>query len=241
MMKDKGSASTPLIFSRKMEEKMMNYKQMKNTLEKMANENYEDFIKALISVEKGINDKDALDKLYTDYMENNSMTLLNDEFDYMIDELRENGQLKENASIQEEDNNLVNVVGNIVGDIEVVERENKNGEPFKVANFSIVSNDENGDKFYTNCSAYGEKSDIPKEFKQGDFVKVFGQVRTSMDDNGKEYSNVRVLSSKLLKAKEQMKNQVEDKDSVLGAIKKYKAEEQIKPSDKKETSKEAER
>lgn len=180
-------------------------------------------------------------KLYTDYMENDSMSLLNDEFDYMIDELRENGQLKENAAIQEEDNDLVNVVGNIVGDVEVVERENKNGEPFKVANFSIVSNDENGDKFYTNCSAYGEKSDITKEFKQGDFIKVFGQIRTSMDDNGKEYSNVRVLSSKLLKAKEQMKNQVEDKDSVLGAIKKYKAEEQTKSSDKKETSKEAER
>lgn len=219
----------------------MNYRQMRNTLEKMANENHEDYTKALISFEKGINDKDALDKLYTDYMENDSMSLLNDEFDYMIDELRENGQLKENATIQEEDNDLVNVVGNIVGDVEVVERENKNGESFKVANFSIVSNDENGDKFYTNCSAYGEKSDIPKEFKQGDFVKVFGQVRTSMDDNGKEYSNVRVLSSKLLKAKEQMKNQEESKDSVLGTIKKYKAEEQTKPSDKKETSKEAER
>ena len=219
----------------------MNYRQMRNTLEKMANENHEDYTKALISFEKGINDKDALDKLYTDYMENDSMSLLNDEFDYMIDELRENGQLKENATIQEEDNDLVNVVGNIVGDVEVLERENKNGEPFKVANFSIVSNDENGDKFYTNCSAYGEKSDIPKEFKQGDFVKVFGQIRTSMDDNGKEYSNVRVLSSKLLKTKEQMKNQVEDKDSVLGSIKKYKAEEQINPSDKKETSKEVER
>lgn len=169
------------------------------------------------------------------------MSSLNDEFDYMIDELRENGQLKENATVQDEDNNLVNVVGKIVGDVEIVERGNKNGELFTVANFSIVSNDENGDKFYTNCSAYGEKSDIPKEFKQGDFVKVFGQVRTSMDDKGKEYSNVRVLSSKLLKVKEQMKNQVEDKNSVLGAIKKYKAEEQIKPSDKKETSKEAER
>lgn len=219
----------------------MNYRQMRNTLEKMANENHEDYTKALISFEKGINDKDALDKLYTDYMENDSMSLLNDEFDYMIDELRENGQLKETEAIQEEENNLVNVVGNIVGEVEVVERENKNGEPFKVANFSIVSHDEKGDKFYANCSAYGEKSDIPKEFKQGDFVKVFGQVRTSMDDNGKEYSNVRVLSSKLLKAKEQMKNQVDDKDSVLGAIKKYKAEEQTKPSDKKETSKEAER
>ena len=38
-----------------------------------------------------------------------------------------------------------------------------------------------------------------------------------------------------------MKNQEKTKDSVLGAIKKYKAEEQIKPSDKKETSKESER
>lgn len=169
------------------------------------------------------------------------MTLLNDEFDYMIDELRENGRLKEDAGIEKEDNDLVNIVGNIIGEVEVVERKNKNGEPFKVANFSIVSNDENGDKFYTNCSTYGEKCNIPKDFKQGDFVKVFGQVRTSMDDNGKEYSNVRVLSSKLLKAKEQMKNQVEDKDSVLGAIKKYKAKEQTKLSDKKETSKEAER
>lgn len=220
---------------------MMNYKQMKNTLEKMANENYEDYIKALISVEKGINDKETLDKLYTDYMENNSMTLLNDEFDYMIDELSENGQLKENTAIQEEDNDLINVVGNVVSDVEVIERENKNGEPFKVANFSIISNDENGDKFYTNCSAYGDKSDIPKEFKQGDFVKVFGQVRTSMDDNGREYSNVKVLSSKLLKAKEHMKNQEEKKESVLGAIKKYKAEEQANPSEKKETSKETER
>lgn len=53
----------------------MNYKQMRNALEKMANENYEDFTKALISFEKGINDKDALDKLYTDYMENDSMSL----------------------------------------------------------------------------------------------------------------------------------------------------------------------
>lgn len=73
------------------------------------------------------------------------------------------------------------------------------------------------DKVYTNCSAYGDKIDIPKDFKKGDFVKVFGQVRASMDDNGKVYSYVRVLSSKLLKAKEQMQNQ-EKKESVLGAI-----------------------
>jgi len=44
-----------------------------------------------------------------------------------------------------------------------------------------------------------------------------------MDDDGKVYSNVKVLSSKLLKAKEQMKNQEEKKESVFDAVKKYKA------------------
>ena len=143
--------------------------------------------------------------------------------------------------LQTEKDNLVNIVGNIVGKVDIVERENKNGETFKVANFSVVSKNDEGDKVYHNCSAYGEKSDIPKDFKKGDFVKLFGQIRTSVDDNGKEHTNIRVLSSKLLKAKEQMKGQEEKKESVLGAIKKYQAEDKEKPKEKKETSKEAER
>ena len=219
----------------------MNYKEMRNTIEQMANENYEDFTKALISFEKGVNDKEALDILYDNYTNNDSLTLLNEEFDYMIDELRESGQIKENASLEKEDNDLVNIVGNIVGDVEVVERENKSGEAFKVVNFSVVSKDDDGNKHYTNCSAYGEKGDILKDFKKGDFVKLFGQERKSIDDHGKEHTNVRILSSKLLKAKEQMKSQEEKKESVLGAIKKFKAEEKANPTEKKEASKEAER
>ena len=202
---------------------------MRNTLEQMANENHEDFAKALISFEKGINDKDALDKLYQEYMDNDSMSLLNDEFDYLIDELRENGQIKDSASIEKEYNDLVNIVGNIVGEVETIERENKNGEAFKVVNFSVVSKDDEGNKIYTNCSAYGDKGDIPKNFKQGDFVKLFGQIRISIDDNGKEHTNIRILSSKLLKAKEQMKGRDEKKESVLGAIKEYQVEDKEKP------------
>ena len=40
-----------------------------------------------------------------------------------------------------------------------------------MANFSAVYKDNDGNKVYHNCSAYGEKSDISKDFKQGDFVK----------------------------------------------------------------------
>lgn len=219
----------------------MDYKAMRNQIEDMVNDNHKDFVKAIISMEKGINDESALDKLYDAYMDNDTVNLLHEEFDYMIEELREQGQIKDLPYVQTEKDNLVNIGGNIVEKVDIVERENKNGETFKVANFSVVSKNDEGDKVYHNCSAYGEKSDIPKDFKQGDFVKLFGQIRTSVDDNGKEHTNIRVLSSKLLKAKEQMKGQEEKKGSVLGAIKKYQAEDKEKPKEKKETSKEAER
>jgi len=219
----------------------MDYKTMRNQIEDMVNDNHKDFIKAIISMEKGINDKSALDKLYDAYMDNDSLNLLHEEFDYMIEDLREQGQIKDLPYVQEEKDNLINIVGNIVGEVDVVERENKNGEAFKVANFSVVSKDDEGNKIYHNCSAYGEKSDIPKDFKQGDFVKLFGQIRTSIDDNGKEHSNIRILFSKLLKAKEQMKGQEEKKESVLGTIKKYQAEDKEKPNEKKEVNKEVER
>lgn len=222
-------------------DKNMDYKAMRNQIEDMVNDNHKDFVKAIISMEKGINDESALDKLYDAYMDNDTVNLLHEEFDYMIEDLREQGQIKDLPYVKEEKDNLINVVGNIVGEVDIVERENKNGEAFKVANFYVVSKDDEGHKVYHNCSAYGEKSDIPKEFKQGDFVKLFGQIRTSIDDNGKEHSNIRIFSSKLLKAKEQMREQEEKKESVLGAIKKYQAEDKEKPKEKKEATKEAER
>ena len=207
----------------------------------MVNDDHKDFIKAIISMEKGINDERALDKLYDAYMDNDSLNLLHEEFDYMIEDLKEQGHIKDLPYVQEEKDNLINIVGNIVEEVDVVERENKNGEAFKVANFSVISKDDEGNKVYHNCSAYGEKSDIPKDFKQGDFVKLFGQIRTSIDDNGREHSNIRILSSKLLKAKELMKGQEEKKESILGAIKKYQAEDKEKPKENRATNKEAER
>ena len=72
-------------------------------------------------------------------------------------------------------------------------------------------------------------------------MKLFGQIRTSIDDNGKEHSNSRIFSSRLLKAKEQMRGQEEKKESVLGAIKKYQAEDKEKSKEKRKATKETER
>ena len=77
--------------------------------------------------------------------------------------------------------------------------------------------------------------------QRGDFVKIFGQVKTSIDNNGKEHKNVRILSSKLLKSKEQVKkSQDKDKKSILGQIKSFKTDDKTK-SNKKYHSKGTER
>ena len=66
----------------------MDYKAMRDRIEYIVNDNHRDFVKAIISIEKGINDENVLDKLYDAYMDNDSLNLLHDEFDYMIEDLR---------------------------------------------------------------------------------------------------------------------------------------------------------
>lgn len=64
--------------------KNMNYKAVRDRIEEMVNNNHRDFVKAIISIEKGINDESVLDKLYNAYMDNDSLNLLHEEFDFMI-------------------------------------------------------------------------------------------------------------------------------------------------------------
>ena len=64
--------------------KNMNYKAVRDRIEEMVNNNHRDFVKAIISIEKGINDESVLDKLYNAYMDNDSLNLLQEEFDFMI-------------------------------------------------------------------------------------------------------------------------------------------------------------
>ena len=221
----------------------MGFNETKQTINQMMNDNYKDFITSLVSIEKGINDKRALDVVYEDFMASDNGSLLHEDFDYSIENLREQGRLKEPDAFEMDQDDLVNIVGNVVGEVEVVDRENKDGTAFKVVNFSVVSKDDDGSKTYTNCSAYGEKGEIPKDFKRGDFVKLFGQLRTTVDEYGKKYSNVRILSSKILKSREQMNEKAdkqEKKTSILGAIKDYQKDDKVNDSAKKE-NKEQER
>ena len=103
-------------------DKNMDYKTMRDKIEDMVSDNHKDFVKAVISMEKGINDESALDKLYDAYMDNDTVNLLHEEFDYMIEDLREQGRIKDLPYVQGGDD-LINIVGNVVGKVDVIERE----------------------------------------------------------------------------------------------------------------------
>lgn len=48
-------------------------------------------------------------------MDNYTISLLSEDFDYMIDYMKEQGKIVENVSDIEEKDDLINLVGNIVG------------------------------------------------------------------------------------------------------------------------------
>lgn len=208
----------------------MNYKEIRKEVENMINNNYSDFVKAVVSVELGINDVKGLDLIYDKYMENDSAGLLNENFDYIIDELKEQGKIIDNQTDLSENKKLVNIIGNISGEVEKTEISSG----VNACNFAVVSRNDAGDKVYNNCSAYGNKAKDVENLKQGDFVKIFGEEKLYIDNNGKERKNIRVLSAKLLKSKD-LNNEKPKKESVLGKIADYKKEEkeQSKPKEEK--------
>ena len=62
----------------------MDFLKTKQMIEEMMQKDYKTFVTALISIEKDINNQDALDMMYQKFMNTDEMHLLNDEFDEMI-------------------------------------------------------------------------------------------------------------------------------------------------------------
>lgn len=68
------------------------------------------------------------------------------------------------------DREMININANLVKEAKFAEFE-KDGESVQVANFALVKKYRKG-KEYTNCSVYGEKVEIVKEFEKGDLIHV---------------------------------------------------------------------
>ena len=76
----------------------MEYKDIRKNLKEFSKENYKEFIKALIGIEKGIEDENALDEIYDKYMDNDTIPLLSEEFDCIINEMKNQGKIVESTN-----------------------------------------------------------------------------------------------------------------------------------------------
>ena len=61
--------------------KEKNFKEVKQELEKLKDENYKNYIKAILSIELNIEQEELLDDLYNEYMDNDNFKLINDNFE----------------------------------------------------------------------------------------------------------------------------------------------------------------
>ena len=61
--------------------KEKNFNEIKQELEKLKDENYKNYIKAILSIELNIEQEEILDDLYNEYMENDDFKLINDNFE----------------------------------------------------------------------------------------------------------------------------------------------------------------
>ena len=68
----------------------MEFLEIKQAIEEMMQKDYKTFVTALISIEKDINNQDALDMMYQKFMGIDEIHLLNDEFDEMVSVVRGN-------------------------------------------------------------------------------------------------------------------------------------------------------
>ena len=62
------------------------FKEIKIELEKLKEDDYRNYIKAILSIELNIEQEEILDYLYDKYMDNDHFNLLNDEFE--IEEIK---------------------------------------------------------------------------------------------------------------------------------------------------------
>ncbi len=194
---------------------MKNYDEMKKEIKNMMEESYPDFIKALFSIEAGIEDLQKLDDMYIEFMDEDGYNLLSDD----ILNLATESKTKDDLSKKD---GLVNIMGYVTKDVESKIIQTKDDKAVEVANFSIVLENSKGKKEYTNLSAFDDKIE---EYKKGDLVKVFGKEKISVGSDGKRYKNVNVLKSELIQARSQ---ENKDKKSTLDSINnlKEKAKEQ---------------
>ncbi len=103
---------------------------------------------------------------------------------------------------------MVNINATLVKEPEFTSFERK-GEEVEVVNFTLVKKYGKG-KEYINCSAYGDKAEVAKDFDKGDLIHIFGYFK-EREYNGKTYKNFVVKSYNKIEKKNNKENFEEEK------------------------------
>lgn len=130
---------------------------MQNKLEKYANENYEGFIKDLISLEKGIKDQDTLNQIYSEYMKQDDMQILSKELDDLIESVDKAVEKEKSQSV------YLNVHNSFAKlSVESKYEQDKTYNLVRLPEGSVI-----GDKDYSGASFYPlDKYIYPNKFNE---------------------------------------------------------------------------
>ena len=130
---------------------------MQNKLEKYANENYEGFIKELISLEKGIKDQDTLNQIYSEYMKQDDMQILSKELDDLIESVDKAVEKEKSQSV------YLNVHNSFAKlNVESKYEQGKTYNLVRLPEGSVI-----GDKDYSGASFYPlDKYIYPNKFNE---------------------------------------------------------------------------
>lgn len=101
------------------------YEDIKDNINDMINSNYQDFVKALISIEKGIEDEDTLEELYDRFMDNDGINLINDYFDDVMYDLEHENMVGEVGRVREDSKKPKSILGELKKNKEKEDKEIK--------------------------------------------------------------------------------------------------------------------
>ena len=98
---------------------------------------------------------------------------------------------------------MLNINGNLIGEVQVKTIQWKDWL-IAVANFTLFRKmGKTGEKKkeYINCNVYGEKTELTKDFKKGDFIHVYGYYKEVQKED-KSYKNFIVRHTNKIEKKE---------------------------------------
>lgn len=137
-------------------------------INKMVDEDYEGYVKAMITIENGIEDLELLDELYDRFMNNDGVNLINDYFDELIYDLE------------------YDITTDKEKDIEPVEISSKEKELFSKMDSFINAYTELSDAMYDIDYDFADGYPLDKSFHDIDFISWAEASKLNLSEENKE-------------------------------------------------------